>query len=393
MKLSIRTHSCQWKADTARCFYFSSATSNKTTMCLFQSGKDIPPFVRLSLRTLQYLVIPLLSLSIVIVGALHIDDCKIQPLLPIWHIVAGSSGLCTPFFYLLFDDVSPWLTRRFPGISDFIDNAVVCLLPIYIVFEVAWLITGTFWVMGTPEVENPEMCHHTVYVFSYVVVVNFWIHILTPLVFMFGLCCTRICPYCGYCAYWNFLKKAMDNWTRRTRMIICSLVAFPLAISMITVGAISIEQCSKEVNNSSSLTTESQIQDDMVISENKSSISMMTHLEKVHIPVWLLVSGCAVFFVPGIYFIYDKYCKTESGGPLIKSASKWLVISFLLCGLAWSIVGFLWVFSAHDHETCGNDTATYQFAYATLIILNFIMDIWICFKICVVLYWAFLSDE
>ena len=77
-----------------------------------------------------------------IVGALHLDDCQVQPLLPIWHIVAGASGLCTPFFYLLFDDVSPWLTRRFPGISDFIDNAVVCFLPIYIVFEVAWLITG-----------------------------------------------------------------------------------------------------------------------------------------------------------------------------------------------------------------------------------------------------------
>ena len=87
-------------------------------------------------------VIPLLSLAIVIVGALHLDDCQVQPLLPIWHIVAGASGLCTPFFYLLFDDVSPWLTRRFPGISDFIDNAVVCFLPIYIVFEVAWLITG-----------------------------------------------------------------------------------------------------------------------------------------------------------------------------------------------------------------------------------------------------------
>ena len=87
-------------------------------------------------------VIPLLSLAIVIVGALHLGDCQVQPLLPIWHIVAGASGLCTPFFYLLFDDVSPWLTRRFPGISDFIDNAVVCILPIYIVFEVAWLITG-----------------------------------------------------------------------------------------------------------------------------------------------------------------------------------------------------------------------------------------------------------
>ena len=90
----------------------------------------------------SFQVIPLLSLAIVIVGALHLDDCQVQPLLPIWHIVAGASGLCTPFFYLLFDDVSPWLTRRFPGISDFIDNAVVCFLPIYIVFEVAWLITG-----------------------------------------------------------------------------------------------------------------------------------------------------------------------------------------------------------------------------------------------------------
>ena len=68
-------------------------------------------------------------------------------------------------------------------------------------------------------------------------------------------------------------------------------------------------------------------------SDNK----VMTHLEKVHIPVWLLVSGCAVFFVPGIYFVYDKYCKDESGGPLIKRASKYLVISYLLCGLAWSI--------------------------------------------------------
>ena len=44
--------------------------------------------------------------------------------------------------------------------------------------------------------------HNWIFYFLY-----FRIHILTPLVFMFGLCCTRICPYCGYCAYWNFLKK------------------------------------------------------------------------------------------------------------------------------------------------------------------------------------------
>ena len=34
-----------------------------------------------------------------------------------------------------------------------------------------------------------------------------------------------------------------------------------------------------------------------------------------------------------------------------------------------------------------------QFAFACLIILNCLMDIWICFKICVILYWALISDE
>ena len=47
----------------------------------------------------------------------------------------------------------------------------------------------------------------------------------------------------------------MDNWTRRTRMIICMVVAFPLAISMVTVGAVSIERCSiQETSISSNVT-------------------------------------------------------------------------------------------------------------------------------------------
>ena len=70
-----------------------------------------------------------------------------------------------------------------------------------------------------------------------------------------------------------------------------------------------------------------------------SNQEFMSHLERIHIPVWLLVSGCAVFFVPGIYFIYDKYCKDEHGGPLIKSAANCIVIFYLLCGLTWSVIG------------------------------------------------------
>ena len=74
-------------------------------------------------------------------------------------------------------------------------------------------------------------------------------------------------------------------------------------------------------------------------SDPTTSSEFMSHLEKIHIPVWLLVSGCAVFFVPGIYFIYDKYCKDEHGGPWIKSAANCIVIFYLLCGLSWSVVG------------------------------------------------------
>jgi hypothetical protein len=34
-----------------------------------------------------------------------------------------------------------------------------------------------------------------------------------------------------------------------------------------------------------------------------------------------------------------------------------------------------------------------QFAYACLIILNCLMDVWICFKICIILYWALISGD
>jgi heme/copper-type cytochrome/quinol oxidase subunit 4 len=113
----------------------------------------------------------------------------------------------------------------------------------------------------------------------------------------------------------------------------------------------------------------------------------------INIPIWLIVAGCMLMFVPLIYFVYDKYCKDEGGGPMIKNVANFLVIFYLLCGLVWAVVGFVWVFGSREHQTCGADSFTYQFAFATLITSNCIMDFWICFKICVVLYWAFLSED
>ena len=64
------------------------------------------------------------------------------------------------------------------------DYVVVFMMPLYLMFELSWLITGTYWTFGNEKsLDNPENCDHTVYVFSIVVVTNFWIHILTAFVF------------------------------------------------------------------------------------------------------------------------------------------------------------------------------------------------------------------
>jgi hypothetical protein len=118
-------------------------------------------------------------------------------------------------------------------------------------------------------------------------------------------------------------------------------------------------------------------------------------LEMVHIPIWLLVAGILVLVVPAVYYIYDAVCKPEDVNPGCKKCSQALVIVFLLAGLAWAVVGFLWIFGAHHTEntSCGSNSGTYWFAFSCLIILNCLMDIWICFKICVILYWALISGD
>ena len=50
-------------------------------MCIFTNDKDIPGHVRLSTRTLQYLIIPLLSLALLIVGQCQSVSVSLQHIL------------------------------------------------------------------------------------------------------------------------------------------------------------------------------------------------------------------------------------------------------------------------------------------------------------------------
>ena len=84
-------------------------------------------------------------------------------------------------------------------------------LSVYILFELCWLVTGTVWVVGA-ESDN---CDRTIYIFSVVVIVNFWIHILTPLAFMLCLCCFRV-GVCS-CSLWTFFNNIIQAWTSNVR--------------------------------------------------------------------------------------------------------------------------------------------------------------------------------
>ena len=73
-------------------------------------------------------------------GVLHLDEsCPSQPLLPVWHIVAGSTGLVVPLLYLLFDDLNPALAKKCPALSEALDNVVVFVLPGRPIFDLIYI--------------------------------------------------------------------------------------------------------------------------------------------------------------------------------------------------------------------------------------------------------------
>lgn len=356
-------------------------------MCIFTNDKDIPSYVRLSTRTLQYLVIPLLSIAIISVGSHHLDDCPAEPHLPIWHIVAGCSGLIVPVLYLIFDELNPWLSKRFPALSELLDNAIIFIIPVYILFEVAWLITGTVWIVSIDK--QNEVCDETIYVFSLVVMVNFWIHLLTPLFFLLSVCCGRIFPFIGYCTYWKIIKNAVDMWTFRVRFVTSVLVSLPLSAAMLGIGVNGIKLCNPDPDYEGV----ERIQEGMNLNSTIPLENSWGNYGYLNIPIWLITAGVLLFLLPSVYTLYDKCCKPDDVNEGCKVVSKGIVITYLLCCMVWAIVGFLWIFGNEDETNCGPGSGTYKFAYASLICLNVLMDAWICIKISIVLYWALLSDD
>ena len=129
------------------------------------------------------------------------------------NLLLGWTGLLTPLLYLTFDQLAPNLSARYPTTAEVLDNLVVFVMPVYVVFEVGWLATGTAWLAST----DASQCSDVVVAFSAVVLANFWLHLLTPLLFGLAVCCSRVCCGC-YEAVNSRIKKAREKWTTDKRL-------------------------------------------------------------------------------------------------------------------------------------------------------------------------------
>ena len=107
------------------------------------------------------------------------------------------------------------------------------------------------------------------------------------------------------------------------------LISCPLGISMIAVGAYSLQHCSTPLASTMTITNPTP---DTVSDENENvsqvpflmltvlatwifSIQDDINAEMHHIPIWLVVAGTLVVLVPAVYFIYDVFCKPEDVNP------------------------------------------------------------------------------
>ncbi|GFR13294.1 uncharacterized protein TNCT_443041 [Trichonephila clavata] len=128
--------------------------------------------------------IPFISLALLIMGSLYKNDCKIQPNLPMYLIVAGALGTLQHFIAIW----TKYLPRESQGPCKNCCRVIDSLLHLFLTI---WFVLGCIWVYGVySEVEyrdttRDEYCHQTVYLFA------FWILNFSFMILAF-LCVTSL---------------------------------------------------------------------------------------------------------------------------------------------------------------------------------------------------------
>nr|WNS50055.1 transmembrane protein 272-like protein [Halisarca dujardinii] len=153
--------------------------------------------------------------------AVHINNCRLNPMIPRWMIVFASAiliGITLDVLSYVWDAIYNYKRkveeRRYLNIFNILGWLVQ-------LFYFAWVIVGTVWVLAyygawthgggqscTTNPANPLCCEASVYLFSFVVIIFEWIALLLAVVvyviaIILGICCISCISALGASAYKN----------------------------------------------------------------------------------------------------------------------------------------------------------------------------------------------
>ncbi|XP_073515594.1 transmembrane protein 272-like [Phyllobates terribilis] len=112
-----------------------------------------------------------LSIAMVVIGSLHINDCAIEPNIPIFLVVAGAVNLFL-FVFLPIYFLAPKLMYFVEIILSF--------------FNIAWFIAGSVWVFRIYETD-PRDCNETLYKFAFGLLIYSYAYLGFSIVYIFLL--------------------------------------------------------------------------------------------------------------------------------------------------------------------------------------------------------------
>ncbi|CAJ0599273.1 unnamed protein product [Cylicocyclus nassatus] len=133
-------------------------------------------------------ILNIIPIAMIAVGALHLHDCRINPMIPIWLIVSGSTSLVQ-------SALSPIAKSEAASCFTILARALLGLLSL---FHFVWLILGSVWVYGaygkvSYEPVSVDYCDKATFLFPFIVLTIAYSLIALLCVTLCCLCCCACC--------------------------------------------------------------------------------------------------------------------------------------------------------------------------------------------------------
>ncbi|XP_053304379.1 transmembrane protein 272-like [Spea bombifrons] len=123
-----------------------------------------------------------LSIAMIIMGALFLDNCKVEPKVAVYLIVSGA-------FNILAFTILP--LKRFAEIPIYVIEGVIGF------FQFCWFIAGSVWVFTTYR-ENTGVCNDALLKFAFWILIFQYIAVVIVAVVCLCMCCCGCMALCSF---------------------------------------------------------------------------------------------------------------------------------------------------------------------------------------------------